>query len=273
MVRSILLRGFDQGMSERIGKYMQNHGTRFMWQCVPTKFSRTENGRILVEYNDLNTKVTKHEEFDTCLMAIGRYADTKNIGLENIGVKVSKSGKIIVNDNEQSSVENIYSIGDCAEGRPELTPPAIMAGKLLSKRLFGGKSKLMDYVNIATTVFTPLEYGACGLSEEDAITKYGKDNITVYHSVFKPVEWQFDMEREDECYVKVVINNSENNRVIGFHIVSPNAGEITQGISVAMKCGLTKELLDETVGIHPTIAEVFISYLLLLGIYYVRHNY
>ena len=85
---------------------------------------------------------------------------------------------------------------------------------------------------------------------------WGFGNITVYHSEFTPLEWNFDMERHDSCYVKVIVSNKENNKVVGFHILSPNAGEITQGIGVAIKCGLTKEQLDDTVGIHPTIAEV-----------------
>jgi pyruvate/2-oxoglutarate dehydrogenase complex dihydrolipoamide dehydrogenase (E3) component len=171
MVRSILLRGFDQGMASKIGRYMETHGTKFANQCIPIKFSKLENGRTLVEYQDLINKVVKTEEYDTCLLAIGRTADTYNLGLESVGIKTSKSGKIIVDSFEKSSVDNTYAIGDCAEGRPELTPPAIMAGKLLARRLFGNYKAPMDYRNIATTVFTPLEYGACGYSEEDAFKK------------------------------------------------------------------------------------------------------
>ncbi len=171
MVRSILLRGFDQGMASRIGTYMEKHGMKFSNQCVPSKFSKLENGRILVEFHDFKNKEVKTEEFDTCLLAIGRTADTAKLRLEETGVKISKSGKILVDDYEKSNVDNIYAIGDCAEGRPELTPPAIMAGRLLSQRLFGNYKLPMDYVNVATTVFTPLEYGAVGYSEEDATKK------------------------------------------------------------------------------------------------------
>jgi len=265
MVRSILLRGFDQAIADKIGAHMENHGTKFLRQCVPTKYSKLDNGRILVEYHDFQNKSVKTEEYDTCLLAIGRTADTKNLGLEHIGIKTSKSEKIITDDYEKSNVDNIYAIGDCAEGRPELTPPAIMAGKLLSRRLFSNFKLPMDYVNVATTVFTPIEYGAVGYSEEDALKKYcyflnlfryGKENIKIYHSTFVPVEWRFDLERNDKCYVKVIVNTADSNRVVGFHILSPNAGEITQGIAVAIKCGLTKQHLDETVGIHPTVAEV-----------------
>ena len=114
----------------------------------------------------------------------------------------------------------------------------------------------MDYTNIPTTVFTPLEYGCCGLSEVDAKAKYGEGNIDTYHTVFSPLEWQYDkMGAPRECYVKVLVNKSDNERVVGFHICAPNAGEITQGIGIAMKCGMRKEQLDSCVGIHPTVAE------------------
>jgi len=256
MVRSILLRGFDQGCANKIGNHMQKKGVQFIRQSVPTKYSRSENGRILVNYHDSVEKSDKAEEFDTVLLAVGRSADTQNILPDNSNVKLSKWGKVIVNEAEQSSVENIFAIGDCTEGRPELTPVAIFAGKLLARRLFQkeGKTFLMDYRNVATTIFTPIEYGTVGYSEEDAIKSFGKENIISYHSAFAPPEWCFTDENTDECYIKIVVTK-DDDKVVGFHIVSPYAGEITQGISVAMKAGMTKEHLDNTVAIHPTIAE------------------
>jgi len=110
----------------------------------------------------------------------------------------------------------------------ELTPVAIKAGKLLSYRLFGGMTEKMDYVNVPTAVFTPLEYGSCGLSEEDAKEQYGAENISTYHTEFKPLEWAYYKGRpEGDCYVKVLVNKKDSNRVVGFHICAPNAGEIT----------------------------------------------
>jgi len=100
----------------------------------------------------------------------------------------------------------------------------------------------MDYDSVPTTVFTPLEYGCCGLSEEDAIAKYGEENLDVNHIGFQPLEWQFNKRPAEElCYTKVIVNKADQGRVVGFHILSPNAGEVTQGIGVAMKCGMTKE--------------------------------
>lgn len=101
-----------------------------------------------------------------------------------------------------------------------------MAGKLLSERLFGGKQKLMDYTNVATTVFTPLEYGCVGMSEEEALAKYGESEVEVYHTSFKPLEWAFNKMVERLGYVKVIVQKA-TDLVLGFHILAPNAGEIT----------------------------------------------
>ena len=126
----------------------------------------------------------------------------------------------------------------------------------------------MDYVNVPTTVFTPIEYGSCGFSEDDAKLKFGKENILTYHTSFKPLEWALNKGRIDggDCYVKILVNKSDDNRVVGFHILSPNAGEVTQGIGIAMKCGVTKEQLDSCVGIHPTIAED------VIGLKYIKED-
>lgn len=167
---------------------MSNQGVRFIRESIPTKFSKTESGRILVEYES-NDKQKTTEEFDTVLLAVGRLADTKNIGLETVGVKTAKNGKIIVAEDEKSNVDSIFAIGDCAEGRPELTPPAIMAGRMLANRLFAGTpNKIMDYKNIATTVFTPIEYGCVGFTEDEAIAKYvffyENFNIDLFYDLF-----------------------------------------------------------------------------------------
>ena len=242
-------------MAHKIGTYMENHGTKFIKSAIPVKLEKPDpNGRVIVTYDQEGE--LKQEEYDTVFFAIGRYALTKEINLEGAGIKAENNGKIKVNDEEQTIVPHIYAIGDVLYGKLELTPVAIKAGKLLSYRLFDGSTTKMDYVNVPTTVFTPLEYGCCGLSEEDAKAKYGSENILTYHTEFKPLEWAYNKARpEGDCYVKILVNVLDSNRVVGYHLCAPNAGEITQGIGIAMKCGVTKELLDSCVGIHPTIAE------------------
>eukprot|EP00919_Chromeraceae_sp_WS-2016_P054807 GHVR01130319.1.p1 GENE.GHVR01130319.1~~GHVR01130319.1.p1 ORF type:complete len:130 (-),score=25.84 GHVR01130319.1:280-669(-) len=129
-----------------------------------------------------------------------------------------------------------------------------MAGKLLSARLFNNGKRSMSYKYVPTTVFTPLEYGCCGYSEEDAKDVFGKDNIVAYGSVYKPLEWALNSERGDDCYAKLVVNKADGNKVVGFHFLGFNAGEITQGFGTALLKGCTKEDFDCTVGIHPTMA-------------------
>uniref|UniRef100_A0A673MAD4 Thioredoxin reductase 1, cytoplasmic-like n=1 Tax=Sinocyclocheilus rhinocerous TaxID=307959 RepID=A0A673MAD4_9TELE len=192
------------------------------------------------------------------LIAVGRDACTGKIGLDKAGVKVNaKNGKIPVNDEEQTSVPHIYAIGDILEGKWELTPVAIQAGKLLARRLFAGASLKCDYVNVPTTVFTPMEYGSCGYPEEKAVEIYGQQNLEIYHSLFWPLEFTVAGRDNNRCYAKIICNKLDNERVIGFHYLGPNAGEVTQGFGAAMKCGITKDQLDNTIGIHPTCAEIF----------------
>ena len=165
MVRSILLRGFDQDMADRIGDYMSKHNTNFIPGATPSKLEKPNpDGRIVVTFQQDGE--AKTEEYDTVLFAIGRYAVTKGLNLEKAGVVAEKNGKFKAAANEQTNVENIYAIGDVIYGQLELTPVAIKAGQLLAARLFAGATDLMDYVNVPTTVFTPIEYGCCGLDEE-----------------------------------------------------------------------------------------------------------
>ncbi|XP_042803503.1 thioredoxin reductase 1, cytoplasmic isoform X1 [Panthera tigris] len=261
MVRSILLRGFDQDMANKIGEHMEEHGVKFIKQFIPIKVEQIEAGtpgRLRVVAQSTSGGETIEGEYNTVLLAIGRDACTRKLGLETVGVKINdKTGKIPVTDEEQTNVPYIYAIGDILEGKLELTPVAIQAGRLLAQRLYAGSNIKCDYENVPTTVFTPLEYGACGLSEEKAVEKFGEENIEVYHSYFWPLEWTIPSRDNNKCYAKIICNIKDNERVVGFHVLGPNAGEVTQGFAAALKCGLTKMQLDSTIGIHPVCAEVF----------------
>jgi thioredoxin reductase (NADPH) len=259
MVRSIFLRGYDQDMANRIGVYMEKHGVKMLKETVPIELKKEPSGKIRVLYEKVKTSQKSEELFDTVLLAIGRKADTAGLHLENAGLKVLENGKLEVSDYEQSDVDNIYGIGDVVQGRPELTPVAIKAGVMLAQRMMGKHAEPMDYTNIPSTVFTPLEYSFCGLSEDEAIKQFTKEKIEVYHTSFKPLEWNFLETREDDvCYTKVIVEKA-TDKILGFHYLGPNAGEVAQGYSVALKCGVTKTMWDNTVGIHPTCAEGMLS--------------
>ncbi|CAL8341008.1 unnamed protein product [Lota lota] len=261
MVRSILLRGFDQDMASRAGQHMEEHGVKFLRQYVPVKVEELEAGspgRLRVTAKSTESEELLEGEYNTVLIAVGRDACTDKIGLALAGVKVNpKNGKVPVDEEEQTNVPHIYAIGDILEGKWELTPVAIQAGKLLARRLYAGATLKCDYVNVPTTVFTPLEYGCCGRSEEKAIELYGEENLEIYHSLFWPLEFTVANRDNNRCYAKIICNKLDHDRVIGFHYLGPNAGEVTQGYGLAIKCGVTKEQLDNTIGIHPTCAEIF----------------
>jgi thioredoxin reductase (NADPH) len=254
MMRSIPLRGFDQDMANQAVDFMETSGTRFIRKCVPTAVVKNEEtGKLSVTWKHVESEAETTEEFDTVLMAVGRKPETSKIGLAQIGVKLNESGHVIVDAFERTSVPNVYAIGDIIVGGLELTPVAIRASHLLSMRLYGMGSEVMNYDTVPTTVFTPLEYGCVGLSEENALKQYGE--IEVYHSYFTPLEWTVPHRGDNVCYMKMIVNPFDDERVIGFHVLAPNAGEITQGVAVALKCGAKKRDFDETVGIHPVVAE------------------
>ena len=130
------------------------------------------------------------------------------------------------------------------------------AGKLLARRICGKSDVLTNYDNVPTTVFTPLEYGCCGLAEEDALKRFGEDKIEVFHSNFWPLEWTVAHRSNNACYMKLVVRK-DDNKVVGFHYLGPDAGEVTQGFAGMIALGATKENFDDLIGIHPTCAEGF----------------
>uniref|UniRef100_A0A3Q1FAR3 Thioredoxin reductase 2, tandem duplicate 2 n=1 Tax=Acanthochromis polyacanthus TaxID=80966 RepID=A0A3Q1FAR3_9TELE len=256
MVRSIALRGFDQQMAGRVTDYMETYGTKFAWKCVPKRVDKLSSGALQVTWTNTHTGAEQKDTYDSLLWAVGRAPETKALGLDKLGVQLNKeTGKLIVGADESTSVPNIYAFGDISEGRPELTPTAIKAGKLLARRLAGQSTELMDYDNVATTVFTPLEYGCVGLSEEEAEKRHGKDGIEIYHAFYKPLEFTVAERDASQCYIKVVCERGGDQKILGLHFTGPNAGEVTQGFAMGFQCGATYSHLLQTVGIHPTCAE------------------
>eukprot|EP00922_Rhytidocystis_sp_ex-Travisia-forbesii_P033956 GHVS01050453.1.p1 GENE.GHVS01050453.1~~GHVS01050453.1.p1 ORF type:complete len:641 (+),score=106.61 GHVS01050453.1:98-2020(+) len=276
-VRSILLRGFDQQCAEKIGSLMAELGTKFIRPVTPKELKKLTDGRIEVSFNGSPT-----DTFDTVIYATGRYADTAGLDLAASGVQPQPNGKLKC-VNEQTDVPTVFAVGDCVYGRPELTPVAIQAGELLAKRLFAKGTKNMNYDNVATTIFTPFEYGCCGLSEEDAIAKYGNESVETYLFEFTSLEAaaahrmkamatranEFDVDCQPNCLSKLVCliepgrqpeeDPQKYQKVVGFHFVGPNAGEITQGMALGVTLGAKKSDFDDLVGVHPTDAESFCS--------------
>lgn len=235
MVRSVVLRGFDQQMADIVSAAMVEKGINFLHKTLPKSIEKTADGKLLVKY--ANTEGAEGSDvYDTVLFAIGRKALTEDLKLENVGIPVvAESSKIAVNEREETNVSNIFAIGDVIEGRPELTPVAIHAGRLLARRIFGGATQVMDYDDVATTIFSPLEYGCVGLSEEAAVEKFGADNVEIYHAYYKPTEFFVPQKSVRHCYLKAVALREGDQKVVGLHYVGPVAGEVIQGFAAAVK--------------------------------------
>ena len=191
---------------------------------------------------------------DCVLFATGRKANTEGLGLENTRVELHPSGTVVVNEELQTREPSIYALGDLV-GRLALTPVALAEGMLLADHLFGDRTRTLSYDNVPTTVFSHPNIGTVGLSEGRARERFG--GLTIFESDFRALRHTLSG-RDERTYMKVIVDTA-SDRVLGMHMVGPDAGEVIQGFAAAMNCGLTKRQLDSTLGIHPTLAEEFVT--------------
>ncbi len=195
---------------------------------------------------------------DAVLLAVGRRPNVAGLGLEEVGVELSEEG-IPIDEGFETNVPGIHAVGDVADrGRYNhlrLTPVALAEGMLLARRLFGHHTGTMDYNAVPTAVFSNPNYASVGLSEEAAREKLARGRV--YTSRFRPMAHTVSG-REEEILVKLVVDG-ETDRVVGAHMVGPDAGEVIQGLAVAIRAGATKADFDRTIGIHPTAAEEFVT--------------
>lgn len=194
-----------------------------------------------------------HHSFDVVISAVGRVPNVEELGLEHAGVELDAQSFIRIDEREQTSAAHIYAVGDVT-GRPALTPVAIKAARRLADRLYAGGTELMKYDLIPTAVFTPVEIGVVGLSETAARARFGKEAVKVYRSEFKPMRKALVKDSPVRALVKMVVAG-DDEKVVGLHLVGPEAAEIIQGFAVAVTAGLTKKQFDDTIAIHPSLAE------------------
>jgi glutathione reductase (NADPH) len=248
-----ILRGFDQDIRTTIQEAMEKHGIRIINHSQPTKIEKTEEGlKVYIEGSNLAEVVVADA---VGLAATGRIPNLKNLGLENVGVEVNQ-GAIIVNQYSQTSIANIYAVGDCTD-RINLTPVAIQEGRAFADTEFGGKPRLMSHENVPSAVFSNPEAATVGLTEAEAKEKYGEDGIQIYRSKFRPMYYTLTG-KDEKTLMKLVVEKS-TDQVLGAHMVGENAGEIIQGLAIAIKMGAKKADFDATVGIHPSSAEEFVT--------------
>ena len=242
------LRGFDQDIRRHLADEMIKQGVDLRFNANITSLEKTAHG-LMATLEDGSTLET-----DVVMYATGREPNTRKIGLEGLGVEMKKDGSIVVDDQFRTTVDNIYALGDVID-RFQLTPVAITEAMVLSANLFNGQKLTTDYTDIPTAVFSHPNIGTVGLSEEQAREKF--PGVDIYLSTFKPM--LHTLTGRDERTLMKLIVEKESDRVVGCHMVGPDAGEIIQGMGVALKAGATKAHFDATVGIHPTAAEEFVT--------------
>jgi len=255
ITRGEVLRTFDHTIQETLTPWMEKTGVKIHKTSKVVKVEG-QKGQTLTVFTDRGEKI----EVDSLLWAIGRKANTQSIGLEEVGIKVDNDGYIVVDEYQNTTVKGIYAIGD-AQGKAQLTPVAIAAGRRLSNRLFGPENfrdDKLDYDNIPTVVFSHPPIGTVGLTEREARAKYG-DSIKIYKSSFRSLYFSMVPEEHKEPTVYKLICQGSDERVVGVHLIGMGSDEAMQGFGVAVKMGARKRDLDDTVAIHPTSAEELVT--------------
>ncbi len=243
-----LLTGFDDDVRVTLAQEMRKRGVEIHTRCRPEKIEAGRGGATLT--NHLGQELSA----DLVMFATGRTPNTDGLGLEDAGVKTARGGGIVVDDWLKTSVPNIYALGDVTD-RLMLTPVATMEGQCFAETLYGGSARKPDYTSVPTAVFSQPPVGTVGLSERDARAKYGA--VDVYRTSFKPMKHTLTG-RDERMMMKLVVE-PKSDRVVGAHMVGPDAAEIVQGLAIAYTCGATKAQYDATIGIHPSAAEEFVT--------------
>lgn len=255
------LRNFDPIIQESVTNEYERLGVNLHKQSQATKVEKDANGKLSVTYKDGSGNETTLTDVDHLIWAVGRTPSTKDIGLEEAGVKVNDKGYVVADEYQNTSVDNIFALGDVT-GEVELTPVAIAAGRRLSHRLFGGpefSTLKLNYSNIPSVVFAHPEVGSIGLTEPQAIEKYGKDGIKVYKTSFTAMYYaMMEPDQKGPTNYKLITAGPEE-KVVGLHIMGIGSGEMLQGFGVAIKMGATKADFDSCVAIHPTSAEELVT--------------
>lgn len=245
----LFLRGFDDDVREHVADELRKKGIDLRFETNVTRLERGKDGRIRAHLTDGGVL-----EADQVLFATGRRPLTADLDLEAAGVKTDARGAIPVDPCSRTNVPHIWAVGDVTD-RIQLTPVAIHEAMAFARTVFGGEPTPPDHQDVASCVFSQPPIGTVGLTEAEARERFGR--VDVYRDRFRPLK--HTLSGSDERALVKLLVEPESGRVVGLHMVGPDAGEIVQGFAVAIKCGATKAQLDATVGIHPTSAEEFVT--------------
>ena len=246
----MFLRGFDGAVRKHLHEELLKRGMDVQFNADIARIDKQADGSLKATLKDGRELIT-----DCVFYATGRRPMLDNLGLENTGVKLDKRGFVEVDDLYQSAEPSILAIGDVI-GRVQLTPVALAEGMAVARRLFKPEQyRAVDYKMIPTAVFSLPNIGTVGLSEEQAIEEGHK--VQIFESRFRPMKLTLT-ECQERTLMKLVVD-ADTDKVLGCHMVGPEAGEIVQGLAIALKAGATKQHFDETIGVHPTAAEEFVT--------------
>ncbi|MHA6195909.1 glutathione-disulfide reductase [Pseudomonas wadenswilerensis] len=246
----LFLRGFDGSVRTHLKEELEKRGLDLQFNSDIARIDQQADGSLKATLKDGRELVT-----DCVFYATGRRPMLDNLGLENTEVQLDKRGFIKVDDQFQTDESSILAIGDVI-GRVQLTPVALAEGMAVARRLFKPEEyRAVDYRNIPTAVFSQPPIGTVGLTEEQALE--AGHSLKIFESRFRPMKLTLT-DVQEKTLMKLVVD-AETDRVLGCHMVGPDAGEIIQGLGIALKAGATKQQFDETIGVHPTAAEEFVT--------------
>ena len=244
----LFLRGFDDDCRWTVAEEMKKRGIDLRFDADISAIEKLETGLRATLNNGSTIEAAQ------ILYATGRLPNTGSLGLERAGVKTKENGAIVVDEYSKTSVDSIYAIGDCTN-RMMLTPVAIAEGRAVADTLFNNNPMTPNYMNVPTAVFSTPSIGTVGLTESQARKLYR--HVDVYKTSFRPLKHTLGG-RDERMMMKLVVDGA-TDKVLGCHMVGSDAGEIIQGMAIAMNCGATKAQFDATIGIHPTAAEEFVT--------------
>ena len=243
-----ILRGFDDDVREHLRAEMERRGIKIITRQTVDAVEKVDHG-CCVELSNRKSFMV-----DRVMFATGRWPNVKNLGLEAAGVKLAKNGGIAVDEFSRTSVPHIYAIGDVTN-RINLTPVAIREGHAFADTVFGGRPVAVDHANVPTAVFSEPEVGVIGMTEAEACASLAK--VDIYKTSFRPMKMTL-AGRDTRAFFKLVVDG-ETDRVVGCHIVGPDAGEMIQLVGIAVKMKATKADFDATMAVHPTAAEELVT--------------
>ncbi|MEQ8801443.1 MAG: glutathione-disulfide reductase, partial [Haliea sp.] len=244
----LFLRGFDPDIRAHAAREILKTGVDLRFEVNVESISRGRDGLDL-QLTD-GTQITA----DAVLYATGRVPHLDGLGLENVDIELTEFGTIAVDEHYRTSESSIFAVGDVIGGM-ELTPVALAEGMAFARRQFGDPAQEVDYDFIPTAVFCQPNIGTVGFTEEEARAKFG--HIRLFKANFRPMKHTISG-RDEQTFMKLIVDKA-SDRVVGVHMMGPDAGEIIQGIAIALRAGATKAVFDSTIGIHPTAAEEFVT--------------